>query len=153
MCYELIPRYSGGSPAMVHDGQLARRIAKQEREAYQWCLEGIRGEEWKKLAETQGLSGIILERLSESRYRDMVTDEEFRDIPYGTIRNPNRIYTWKKGSNMRYFFRRKLVVTLTRSKDKDAHMTPVLRAMQEQFGTDPMSAEAWGLWRDRQEIQ
>lgn len=51
------PRYTCGSPAMV-PGEIAERVAAQEKDAYAYILEGAEGEERRQRAEHLGLRGI-----------------------------------------------------------------------------------------------
>lgn len=82
--FNVNPRYTSGSPAMV-DGPTAARVAVQEREAYERELAGTYGEELKKRAETLGLKGIVEHVLREERrdrrdgfmVRDLLTDETY----------------------------------------------------------------------------
>lgn len=75
--YNVEPRYTPGSPAMVSYPQ-AKTVARDEREAYQACLEGLCGPEQKARAEELGLKGIVEERHEEHNriyYHDLITDE------------------------------------------------------------------------------
>jgi len=63
--YNVRPRYTSGSPAIV-DAQTAGRVAKQEKEAYEDALTGIFGIELKTRAEREGLGGIA-ERVMSAR--------------------------------------------------------------------------------------
>lgn len=74
--YEVAPRYTPGSPAMVPE-EIARRVAKQEQEAYRAAIS------WSMhprhdVAKSKGLSWIVWER-TELRgriyKRCMLTDE------------------------------------------------------------------------------
>ena len=55
----LEPRYTPGSPGVVTSWALALRVARDEKEFYGHCLEGISGEADKKLAEERGLALIV----------------------------------------------------------------------------------------------
>jgi hypothetical protein len=56
--FDVKPRYSGGSPALV-DEATARRVAAQEKDMIVGYLEGIYGEAEKLVAETMGLAWIV----------------------------------------------------------------------------------------------
>jgi hypothetical protein len=56
--WNVAPRYTAGSPAMV-DEVTARLVAKQEKHAIIGVLEGSCGEELRKQAEQLGLAGIV----------------------------------------------------------------------------------------------
>lgn len=78
------PRYSGGSPAMVHD-HIALQVARDEKTDYERALEGVYGEEQKKRAEVLGLRGTayaMAEKGSGRNFRwliyDLVTGEYLR---------------------------------------------------------------------------
>lgn len=78
------PRYTPGSPAMV-DHHTAAKVAKDEKEFYQYALSGIWGENEKARAEREGLKGIAEQVLYEHRQnrvngfivRDLITGEEY----------------------------------------------------------------------------
>ena len=57
--FDVRPRYTGGSPAMV-DERTARRVARQEADAYPAHLEGWYGPEAATDARERGLAGIVL---------------------------------------------------------------------------------------------
>ena len=78
--YNVRPRYTAGSPAMV-DEATARRVAEQEKDAYEAALEGVYGEEDQRKAKALGLRGIT-ERVREAMGRfwevtDLITDETY----------------------------------------------------------------------------
>ncbi len=82
-CY-VRPRYSPGSPAMVHD-HIALQVARDERESYEHALTGMWGEAEKKRAEILGLRGtayVMAEKGSGKNFRwliqDLVTSELLR---------------------------------------------------------------------------
>lgn len=82
MQFNVRPRYTAGSPALVH-GDIARRVAAEEKDAIEHALSGAWGEEEKKRAETLGLSGsayVMFENGSGRKFRwhvwDLITDEE-----------------------------------------------------------------------------
>jgi hypothetical protein len=77
--YNLAPRYTAGSPALVYDRALAERVAGEEKDAYQRHLEGIYGEDAKARAEEQGLRGIVEQRKVFAHHflaLDMITGEQ-----------------------------------------------------------------------------
>jgi len=55
--YNVRPRYTPGSPAMVN-GRTASKVAKDEKEFYEYALSGTWGEKEKTRAEIEGLRGI-----------------------------------------------------------------------------------------------
>lgn len=74
--YSVYPRYTAGSPAGVSE-QLCLRVLKQEREAIEYVLLGYVGEDQKRIAETQGLAGIAIQRWESRGYvysKDLATD-------------------------------------------------------------------------------
>lgn len=78
--FNLRPRYGCGSPGMVHDENLARRVAAGEREFYQHHLEGAYGEEKRAWAEKTGLRGIVEEAFERNGgwvVHDLITDARF----------------------------------------------------------------------------
>lgn len=60
--YNVAPRYSAGSPALV-DRRTAMAVAADECLFYGHAKNGHWGEEWKARAEREGLAGIVEERL------------------------------------------------------------------------------------------
>ena len=64
--YNVRPRYTSGSPAIV-DAQTAARVAKQEKEAYEDALTGDLGADLKARAEREGLQGIVERVMAERR--------------------------------------------------------------------------------------
>jgi hypothetical protein len=77
MPYEVIPTYSGGSPAQV-DEATARRVAFQEKEAYERYVSGFYGEEERERAEIRGLGNIVFSwtaRGKEFLVEDIITGE------------------------------------------------------------------------------
>jgi hypothetical protein len=80
MHFNVRPRYTPGSPAAV-DEYTALRVVEQERRAYEHSLTGAYGEEDLKVANTQGLKGIVeacFERSNGWDVKDLLTGEEFR---------------------------------------------------------------------------
>ena len=78
------PRYTPGSPAMV-DLRTASKVAKDEKEFYEYALSGTWGAKEKERAEREGLAGIAEQVLFEKRerrtngfiVRDLITGEEY----------------------------------------------------------------------------
>lgn len=80
--FHVRPRYTPGSPAMVHDN-IAFKVAKEEADAIEAALEGAWGEDHKKRAETLGLDGIayvMFEKGNGRQFRwhvwDLITNVE-----------------------------------------------------------------------------
>jgi len=74
--YNVAPRYTPGSPAMVNQ-EIAERVAAQEKSSIQHALEGTWGPEEQARAERLGLRGIVEfreERGSGKKYGWEVTD-------------------------------------------------------------------------------
>ena len=59
--FSVAPRYTCGSPAMV-SMETAVRVAVEEREAYEQCLDGVMGEELQRTARARGLANIAYAR-------------------------------------------------------------------------------------------
>lgn len=55
--FNVAPRYTSGSPAMVTE-ETALRVAAQEQRSYQHALEGIYGPDEQSKAMSKGLNGI-----------------------------------------------------------------------------------------------
>lgn len=75
--YDVRPRYTAGSPAMV-DEATARRVAKQEKTGYEMALEGFYGEEAKMEAEQRGMGAVVFswtEKGNTLIITDMITEE------------------------------------------------------------------------------
>ena len=78
------PRYTPGSPALV-DCRTATKVAKDEKEFYEYALSGTWGEKEKARAEAEGLRGIAEHVIYEKRenrvngfvVRDLITGEEY----------------------------------------------------------------------------
>lgn len=64
--YNVRPRYTSGSPAMV-DAQTAAHVAKSEKSFYEDALSGIMGTEMRERAEREGLKGIAERVMREER--------------------------------------------------------------------------------------
>jgi hypothetical protein len=74
--YDVAPRYTAGSPAMV-DQRTAERVMNQERDGYNRALEGLYGADEQHVAQTLGLAGIVwtvTEQRNELFKRDLLTD-------------------------------------------------------------------------------
>lgn len=75
--YNVAPRYTPGSPALVRE-DVARRVMRDEQAEYEQVIAGLYGEDKKEQASRLGLSGIVEERW-EFRgvvmYRDLLTGE------------------------------------------------------------------------------
>lgn len=74
--YNVAPRYSAGSPAMV-DQTTAERVMAQERCCHRRALTGIYCADQQRIAETQGLADIVwttLERGATLYRHDLLTD-------------------------------------------------------------------------------
>lgn len=76
--FSVRPRYTPGSPGSV-DEQMAQRVASQEKETYEVCLEGVYGESDLHKAKEMGLKGIV-ESMTEHKggwnVVDMITGEK-----------------------------------------------------------------------------
>jgi len=70
--WNVAPRYTAGSPAMV-DEATARRVAAQEQDAIEAFLDGSCGEENRTKAEKLGLDGIVWSSLEIRRV--LVTED------------------------------------------------------------------------------
>lgn len=75
--YNVAPRYTPGSPAMV--GQdIAERVMKEEQVGYRHALDGIYGTEHQRVAQERGLAGIVYtttERRNAYIKNDLITGE------------------------------------------------------------------------------
>jgi len=76
--YNVRPRYTSGSPAMV-DAQTAARVAKQEKAAYEDALSGQLGVELRERAEREGCRGIA-ERVMRERRQNRVNGFDVYDL-------------------------------------------------------------------------
>ena len=77
--FNVAPRYTAGSPAMV-DEATARRVAIQEKDAIEGVLEGVWGEGSQKLAEELGLDLISFEMVERPKgweVYDLITGKEY----------------------------------------------------------------------------
>lgn len=77
--YQVAPRFTPGSPAQV-DEDTARRVAIEERDAYERAKDGTMGTADAVRAASMGLRGIVY-TLTERRggwdVHDLLTDEHF----------------------------------------------------------------------------
>jgi hypothetical protein len=146
--FNLFPRYTAGSPAAVKDAELAQRVCREEMSAFQAYTEGVYGAEEAEWARKTGLGCIVLEELTGAlHYRDMITGNVYKDIPYTVLRNaPDKLIEVQVGAKFRYYYQRHHLHT-GNGTDKD--MEPVLVSLRTNFGIDSPSAEAFVLWRDR----
>jgi hypothetical protein len=79
--FGVFPRYTCGSGcALVSEG-IARGVVRDEKEAYQYALEGATGQSDLEMAKTAGLRGIAevtFERGDGWDVQDLITGEQFR---------------------------------------------------------------------------
>lgn len=81
--YNVAPRYSAGSPAMV-DERTALRVAEDEKDAFEAALCGVYGEAAMEEALALGLGGIVELRHEVGRgwrCEDALTGRRFLRIP------------------------------------------------------------------------
>lgn len=81
--FDVRPRYTAGSGAMV-DERTARKVAAEERDAYEAALLGVYGEAERTKAEREGLSGIAI-YMKETRTGWLVFDlitERWSEWPF-----------------------------------------------------------------------
>ena len=98
--YNVAPRYTPGSPAMV-DEATAVRVAAEEKESIEYVLQGYEGEESRLRAVRLGLRGVaehVTERGSGKRLGwlvvDLCTGERFFRLCYTARRSLGwRAYT------------------------------------------------------------
>jgi hypothetical protein len=79
ICFSVRPRYTPGSPGSV-DEELALRVASQEKESYEACLEGIYGDVDMAKAMKLGLKGIVEEMVENKggwKVTDLITGDKF----------------------------------------------------------------------------
>jgi hypothetical protein len=158
--YEVLPRYSCGSPAMV-DERTAQQVIRDEQRSYKATLEGFYGAESIAHAEREGLEGIVLIRGRKDHYTDAITGRDYGDMPYGAIRHPDSLVVETKGGKSKYYFRRQLIGEWKREKHErsDENFIPVMRRLQslrELFPgeiRDVFAAETHALWRDRRQVR
>jgi hypothetical protein len=77
--FNVRPRYSAGSPAMV-DEKTARRVAVEEQQAHQHAKEGFYGAEQQYQAEHDPLLGIaefVTERADTWIVEDLITGDRY----------------------------------------------------------------------------
>jgi hypothetical protein len=95
--YNVIPRYSPGSPALV-DRATALRVASNELDAYQRTVEGAYGEDDRKRALIEGISGIVEERAVYPHHyiaTDVMTGEQ-RDSRKPSAAQLAAVERWKQ---------------------------------------------------------
>lgn len=150
MRYELIPRYSGGSPAVV-DERTAESVVRDERRGYQIALEGVYGDDAAKAAKANGLEGIVIVSNRRKGFIDCITGREYGDVPYTSIRYPESLVVTTKGRTSKYYYRRQLVAALPGEKSRlpDANLNAVSQKLQEMFGVDRGLGENFDLWFNR----
>lgn len=77
--YNVKPRYSPGSPAMV-DAPTAAMVANDEKDGHERTLSGVYGDEAREKAEKDTLRGLA-ERVTERSdcwlIQDLITDEVY----------------------------------------------------------------------------
>lgn len=77
--YNVRPRYTAGSPAMVRE-EIATQVAREERHGYAMTLEGWYGDDAKQEAEKTGLRRIsesVIERADCWLVTDLITGERY----------------------------------------------------------------------------
>lgn len=77
--YNVAPRYTAGSPAMV-DQDTALRVVDQERQAYEYTMAGARSPDAARQAAADGLGGIVeevTERADCWLVTDLITGEQY----------------------------------------------------------------------------
>lgn len=75
--YSVYPRYTAGSPAMV-PRETAEHVAQEELRCHRRALTGIYGDDKKRRAEKDGVSGIVeevWEQNNKLHFRDLITRE------------------------------------------------------------------------------
>lgn len=73
--YNVAPRYTAGSPALV-DYDTAAQVAKEEKAAYERCLEGVYGTDMQDKARRLGLDFIVEGRTTHAHHymaHDLIT--------------------------------------------------------------------------------
>jgi hypothetical protein len=94
--YNVAPRYTAGSPALV-DYTTAMQVAKEEARAYPHCLDGTYGPELQARAKELGLHGIVESRTNYAHHylaEDLITGRRYdsRDLD---PRKPGRLVRLK----------------------------------------------------------
>lgn len=80
--YNVAPRYTPGSPALV-GRDIAERVASEEKDFIQHALEGFWGDAQKLRAEQLGLRGIVEARVERRGFwevHDLCTGEHFKRL-------------------------------------------------------------------------
>lgn len=91
--YNVAPRYSAGSPALV-DGPTAGNVAITELQNYTYALSGLWGEDWCRRAQRDGLKTIVEWHTvlhDRIKFVDLLTGDE------GVIRDGKRSITGYRG--------------------------------------------------------
>ncbi len=146
--YEIIPRYTGGSPGVV-DKDIALKVAKQETDAFNAYFEGAYGEEGIQLAGKYGLEGIVL-RSNNGRHVDVITDRDYGKMPYGAIRYPEKLYVHRYNTRTEiYYYQLQKLIELPKGKTSETNMMQVLTALQQIFKIDIYNTESNDLWKNR----
>jgi hypothetical protein len=90
--FNVAPRYTPGSPALVDEG-IALRVALQERSSVVHILDGLEGEKNQARAKRLGLGGIVEYRVSRGSGKkegwevtDVITGEKFFRLSSGALR-------------------------------------------------------------------
>ena len=146
--YEVLPRYSCGSPAMVSEA-IALRVIEEEKIFHQHYLKGSYGLERQKYAELAGMEGIVILGDGRGHFVDAITGRDYSNVPYGNIRHPELLHWTQKGRQAKYFFHREELCTLPVARFLDGNMVQVLKALQEKHGMDIYSEEVAALWKTR----
>lgn len=153
--YDVIPRYSGGSPGMV-DYATAERVAQQEIESQKAYLEGAYGEDKKLWAEQQGLEGIVLSGIlvagDRNQYHDHITKRDYgSDMPYAAIRYPDRILAVRAKRSETFWYKRQFLIRVEGVVgDRDENFSRVMVALESVHGVDRHSEQPYILWRERE---
>lgn len=149
--YEVMPRYSGGSPAMV-DKATAERIADQERKAYVAYSNGWYGVEGKAKADKEGLDGIVVTSRDGRSYTDHLTGTDYGNMPYSAIRRPNQLTVSRYRSTVYVWHRRRLLLEEPVNKARSLEGV-VIRTLRETYPKDIGIQDAMNLWQAREEIR
>lgn len=84
--FEVVPRYTSGSPAFV-DERTALRVALQERQAHARMVSGIYGSDVAARAQRKGLDGIVrswCETRGRIEIHDLITRRRYSLKSRGT---------------------------------------------------------------------
>jgi hypothetical protein len=146
MSFEVLPRYSGGSPAAV-DEHTARRVAEEERQSYLAALKGAYGDERAADARREGLDGIVLERHAKGNrvcYTDVITGRDYDDMPYGALRHPNELVLQTTKRYHIVWYRRDILIAQPDPKKAAMRWWSVVSALEEKYRLTYDDAKA--LW-------